>query len=88
MSKIADFFRSHHIQLALATGVSIIVLAYVSKRVLPTPMDTLAMAFPPFVATLAEAFIAKHKDTVLGTAWIWVVAVLLATAAVIGWYLI
>lgn len=88
MSKIADFFRSHHIQLALATGASIIALAFVSKRLLPEPMDKLALAFPPFVATIGEAVIAKNKDSVFGRAWIWVVAVLLATVLVIGWHLL
>jgi hypothetical protein len=38
MSKIKELIKSPHIQIALATGFSIIVMAYFSKRVLPKPM--------------------------------------------------
>lgn len=88
MSKIADFFKSHHIQLALAAGASIIALAHVSKRVLPEPMDNLAQAFPPFLAVVAEGVITKYRDSKIGTPWYWVVAILLATVVVIVAHLI
>jgi hypothetical protein len=87
MSKIADFFRSHHIQLALATGASIIVLAYVSKRMLSEPMHSLALAFPPSLAVIGEGFIAKCEESWYGQAWVWVSAILLATMVVIGLHL-
>lgn len=88
MPKIVDFFKSHHVQLALATGASIIVLAYVSKRMLPEPMHNLAQALPPFVAVIAEGIITKYKDSRIATTWYWVVAILLVTALMIGFYLL
>ena len=87
MSKIVDFFKSHHIQLALAVGASIIALSYVSKRVLPEPMDNLVMAFPPFVAVVGEGVISMHGESWYGAAWVWVLATVLATVLVIGYHL-
>lgn len=88
ISKLGDFFRSPHIQLALATGVSIIALAYVSKRVLPEPMNPLALAFPPFLAVLAEGLVSKYGDSWYGASWTWVLAILSSTVLVIGCHLI
>lgn len=88
MLNVRDFFRSHHIQLALATGVSIIATGFVSKRVLVEPMDDLARAFPPFLAVIAVGVITKYKGTRIATTWYWVVAVLLATVLVITLHMI
>jgi len=88
MSKIVDFFKSHHIQLALAVGVSILAIAYVSKRVLPEPIGKLPAALPAFVAVLYEAALAKYPDSKLSTAWYWVVAVLATTAVIILVYVL
>jgi len=52
MSKVKDFFKSPHIQIALATGFSIIVMAYFSKRILPRPIGYLPSAIPPFPESL------------------------------------
>jgi hypothetical protein len=84
MSKVGDFFGSHHIQLALATGASIITLAFFSKRVLPEPIPTLHQALPPFVAVLAEGVISQRKDSRIARTWVWVLAILLSTVLVIG----
>jgi hypothetical protein len=88
MSKIKELLKSPHIQIALATGISIIVLAYFSKRVLPEPIDYLSLAIPPFIATVYEAVINKYKDSWITTTWYWVVAIFLATALVIGFHAI
>ncbi len=88
MSKVVETFKSHHIQLALATGASIIALAYVSKRILTEPMDYLAMAFPPFLAVVGEYVIAKNTDSWVGATRYWVLAILLSTALVITLHLI
>ena len=87
MSKVAELFKSHHIQLALAVGVSIIALAYVSKRLLPEPMHSLALAFPPSPAVIGEGLIGKCEESWYGKAWVWVSVILVATVLVIGWYL-
>ena len=83
MSKFKDFFESPHIQISLATGVSILVLAYFSKHVLPEPIGYLPLAIPPFVATIYESVLGKYKNSKICTTWYWIVAILVATALVI-----
>ena len=83
MSKIKDFFKNPHIQISLATGISILTLAYFSKRVLPEPLSYLEIAAPPFIATIYESLLKKHKDKIFMQTWIWVVAIFVATALVI-----
>jgi hypothetical protein len=83
MSKIKDFFKNPHVQISLATGISIIVLAYFSKRVLPEPLSYLSLAAPPFIATIYESLLAKHKDSKYMQTWIWVLSIFIATALVI-----
>lgn len=48
MSKLKKLFKSPHIQIALAIGISIIVMAYFSKRVLPKPIAYLQPQYPHF----------------------------------------
>jgi len=86
MQKLKELLKSPHIQIALATGVSIIVLAYFSKKILPEPIGYLPLAIPPFIATIYEAVAAKHKNKKITTTWYWVVAILVATALVIVFY--
>ena len=88
MLKIKEFFTNPHIQIALAAGVSIIVLAYFSKRVFPEPIDNLLLALPPFIATIYEALLSRYKKKKICTPWYWVVAVLLATALVILFHMV
>jgi len=83
MSKLKEFFKLPHIQIALATGVSIIVMAYFSKRVLPEPIGYLPMAIPPFIALIFEVIISKHKKKKVATTWYWVIAIFFATALII-----
>jgi hypothetical protein len=61
MTKLKELIKSPHIQIALATGVSIIVMAYVSKRMLSEPISYFALAIPPFIATIYEAILNKYK---------------------------
>jgi hypothetical protein len=84
MARIVELFKSHHTQIALATGVSILMLACASRWLLPDPMGYLAQAFPPFIAVIAEGVITKHKDARIATTWYWVAAILLATALMIA----
>ena len=83
MSKIKDFFKNPHIQISLATGISILTLAYFSKRVLPEPLSYLEIAAPPFIATIYESLLAKHKDKSFMKTWIWILAILVATILVV-----
>ena len=88
MSKVAEFFKSHHIQLALAAGISIIALAIFSNRVLPEPIPFLHQALPPFIAVVAEGIITQYKNSRFATTWYWVLAILLATVTVIVLHMI
>ena len=86
MSKIKDFFKSPHIQMSLATGASIIILAYFSKHVLPRPISYLANAFPPFLMVVWESVLGIKKESRLKTTWYWVTAIFASTALIIILY--
>jgi predicted histidine transporter YuiF (NhaC family) len=83
MSKIKEYLNNPHIQIALATGLSIIVMAYFSKRVLPQPIGYLPLAIPPFIASIAEVLINKYKDHQSILTKIGIAAILLSTVLVI-----
>ena len=83
MSKFKELIKSPHIQIAIATGICIIVLAYVSKHVLPKPMSELAIAMPPFLMTIFEAVLSRHKDSKITTPWYWILTIFAATSIVI-----
>lgn len=84
--KLRSFFGSPHIQIALATGISIIVMAFVSKRMLHRPIGYLPKAIPPFIMTIYEAIVQRFKGRRICTAWYWVVAIFTATALVIAFH--
>ncbi|MGB5286974.1 MAG: hypothetical protein WBN42_00650 [Ignavibacteriaceae bacterium] len=88
MQKLKELLKSPHIQIALATGVSIIVLAYFSKRVLPEPIGYIPIAIPPLIAAIYEAVAAKHKNKKITTTWYWVTAILITTAVIIIFYVV
>lgn len=83
MSRFTVLIKSPRIQIALAAGVSIITLAYVSKRVLPEPIGGVALAFPPLVLVMYELVAERHKGSRACTPGYWVVGVLIATLVVI-----
>jgi predicted histidine transporter YuiF (NhaC family) len=86
MSKIKELVKSPHVQISFAAGISIITLAYFSKRVLPEPIGYLPLAIPPFIATIFEAMLDRHKDSWFCRSEYWVVAIFVATALVITFY--
>ena len=87
MSKLACLIKSPHIQIALAAGVSIIVMALVSKRMLPEPIGYLYLAFPPFLMTLYGAVAKRRENSRFAAPGYWVAAILIATALVIAIHL-
>lgn len=88
MSKLKKIVKSPHIQIALATGFSIIIMAYVSKRILPEPMGSIPLAIPPLFMVLYEALIGRYKNSKICATWYWVLAILLSTALIIAIHLI
>jgi hypothetical protein len=83
MSKLRSFFGSPHIQISLATGISILVMAYASKRILPSPIGYLPNAIPPFLMVIYESLFSRYEGSRICTPWYWVLAILLSTALVI-----
>jgi predicted histidine transporter YuiF (NhaC family) len=83
MSKLKKLYKSPHIQIALATGFSIIVMAYFSKRAIPKPIGYLPTAVPPFLMVIYEALFDRYKNSKICTTWYWVVAIFLITVLII-----
>ena len=54
MGEIKELLISGHIHVALALGISIIVLSYVSKRVLSTPMKPLYQSITPLIMVASK----------------------------------
>jgi len=61
VSKLIEIVKSPHIQIALAAGISIIVMAYFPKRVLPNPIGYLELAIPPFITTFMKWLLLSIK---------------------------
>ncbi len=88
MSKLKEQIKSPHIKIALATGISIVVMAYVSKRVLAEPISYLEHAIPPFLMGIYEAVADRYKDARICTTWYWIAAIFLAAALVILFHMV
>ena len=82
--KMAEVVQSGHVHVSIATGLSIIVMAYASKRILPEPLSYLQLAFPPFFMTIYEALASKKKYAWYTKSRYWVTAILLATLLMMG----
>ena len=81
--KIRDFFRSGHIQVSLALGFSIIVLAYVSKRVLDLPMRSIYLSITSRIMAGYEAVANIKKYERYARPVYWVLAILSVTLVII-----
>lgn len=79
-----EFLKNGRIQMALAAGVCIVVMAYFSKRVLPDPINKLYLAIPPFIMTLYEALAAKKEHTDYSKTPFWIAAMLVSAALIIA----
>ena len=88
MNELKKEFKAPHIYIALATGFSIIILAIFSKRVSPEPLSYLALAAPPFVATIFESLYSRKKDSKICKTSYWVLAILVATALVMIFHIL
>ena len=88
MSKFRELIKSPHIHIALATGFSIIIMAYVSKKILPEPMGSIPLAIPPLLMLLYEAIIGRYKNSRISNTWYWILAILISTAIIIAIYMI
>jgi hypothetical protein len=87
VSKIKELLKSPHIQIALATGFSIIILAFFSKRILKEPIGFIPLAIPAFIASVFETLLGKYGESKLLTTWYWITAVLLSAVITIFIYI-
>jgi hypothetical protein len=83
MSKIKKYLKSSHIQIAIAAGSSILLIAVFSKWVLAEPIDPFLLAVPPLIEAAYEYFMKKDKESKICTTWYWIAAILGSTAMVI-----
>jgi hypothetical protein len=83
MSTISELIKSHHIQLSLVVGSSIIAMALASKWLLPEPLSYLTQAFPPFLGVLYESFYKKYPGSKYSRVRYWNTGIVLATVLVI-----
>lgn len=83
MKKIKELLKSPHIQISLAAGTSILILAYFSKRVLAEPIAYLPLAIPPFIATVYEVVLKRYENSWISKTWYWIVLIFVATFLVI-----
>ena len=84
--KIKDELREPHIPLAIVAGLSILIMAYFSKKLLSKPIDYLPLAIPPFLMTIYEAVYKKYKGHWICKPWIWMLAIVISTIIVIYCY--
>jgi hypothetical protein len=80
---VSRLLHSGHIHVALALGASIIVLALVSKRVLPEPMDPLYLSITSLIMLGYETVVGTKKYRRLERSVYWVLAIVLATTLII-----
>jgi len=85
--KLIEIIESPHIHIALATGASIIIMAYFSKRILSRSIDYLPNAIPPFFIVIYEVVANKYNDHKICTTWYWIAAIFASTAIIIFIYL-
>jgi hypothetical protein len=85
---VREFLASKHIQLALVTGISIIVLSYVSKRVLAEPMRELYIAVPGLILAFAEGMGQLKKKAWYTNFYVWMAGAAIATALIIVVHLV
>ena len=83
MNNLKQLLKSPHIQIALAIGFNIIILAYFSKRILPEPIGDIFLAIPPFIGTIFELLLGKYKGSRFCKTGYWVAAIFLSTVVVI-----
>ena len=87
LTKLKKELKEPHIFLALATGASIIIMAYFSKKILSKPIDYLLLSIPPFFMVIYEVVYKKYKDHWISKPLIWVVVIFVSTAIIVLAYM-
>ena len=77
-----------HIWVALATGLGIVALSFVSKRALEQPMRPLFLAIPPLLMSAYEFVAHRRKGEPIARPGYWVVGILAVTVLIVAAHLI
>lgn len=80
---LKDLIKSHHIQLALAVGISIIAMSYLSKRILDKQISNIIQAIPAFIIVAYEFLHSKKVNPKFLKPLYWVVAIFFVTILII-----
>lgn len=78
-----NLLKSPHIQIAFASGVSIVVLAYFSKRVFNEQIGDVILGIPPFIAFIFELILNKYQNSKFAKTWYWVTGIFLSAGIII-----
>jgi hypothetical protein len=70
------------ILVALATGFSIVALAFFSKRVLAEPMRPVFFAIPPLLMSAYEYLAHRQQGRLLSSSAFWVATILVVTTLI------
>ena len=86
MKKVLEYLANEHIQIALATGSSIIILAIFFKRYLEIPVPAFESALPAFVFVGFEVLTEKRKQLTgpWSRPWPWILLMYLVMVLVIA----
>ena len=83
MSKFEKLLKSPHIQIALAAGISILLIASFSKWVLEKPINPFLLAVPALIEVVYEYYLKKDKESKILKTWYWVCGILFSTILII-----
>ena len=83
MSKLKILLKSPHIQIALAAGTSILLIASFSKWVLEKPINPFLLTIPALIEVGYEYFLKKDKESKIVKTWYWVCGILFSTILII-----
>lgn len=89
MTNIKELMKSSHIQIALASGISMLTIACFTRWILKKPIDPFLLAIPALIEAAYEYVLKKHKDSKICRTWIWIVAILASTILIllVSWIL-
>lgn len=83
MPDLKETLRSPLIQIAIATGVSILAIATSSAWVEMKPYDPLLLTIPALIEIVHGVLYAKAKEARYTRTWYWVCGILASTAFLI-----
>lgn len=84
MNKIKEYLKSPHIQIAMAAGFSIILIACATKWILLKPIDPLLLTIPALAEVAYEGLLKKYSSAKFMKTWIWVCTILFSTLLIIS----